>query len=72
MFTQQSLSAGQKQIEILQGDIKLLNGDKNRLQKFKSSKTEELKELKDQVRVNNVFDNVDNEKLVRMLTKKDN
>lgn len=72
LFTQQSLSAGQKQIEILQGDIKLLNGDKNRLQKFKSSKTEELKELKDQVRVNNVFDNVDNEKLVRMLTKKDN
>jgi hypothetical protein len=52
-------------------EIKQLDAERGRLAKFKSSKAEKLKELEEKVKKIDLFDNVDGDKLLAALTKKD-
>lgn len=48
-----------------------MDAERCRLQKFKSSKVDRLKDLEDKVKKIDVFENIDGDKLVAALTKKD-
>ena len=52
-------------------EIKNIDAERGRLQKFKNGKVEKLKELEDKVKKIDIFDNIDSDKLVAALTKKD-
>ena len=71
MYTQQSQSTSEKIIEKLKEDIKELEAERGRLAKFKSSKAEKLKELEEKVKKMDLFENIDGDKLIAALTKKD-
>ena len=71
LFTQQSLSASEKVIEKLQEEMKKVEADRQRLYKYKHSKAERLKELEDKVKKVEVFENIDTDKLISVLAKKD-
>ena len=71
LFTQQSLSASEKVIEKLQEEMKKVEADRQRLYKYKHSKAERLKELEDKVKKVEVFENIDTDKLITVLAKKD-
>jgi len=51
--------------------MKELENERGRLAKFKSSKAEKLKELEDKVKKIDLFENIDGDKLIAALTKKD-
>ena len=70
-FTQQSLAAAEKVIDKLKEEIRDVEADRSRLNKYKTSKSERLKELEDQVKKIELFDNIDTDKLLMALTKKD-
>ena len=72
LFTQQSLSSAEKVIEKLQEEMKKLEADRERLAKYKNSKAQRLKDLEDRVKKADVFENIDSEKLINVLGKKDN
>lgn len=72
LFTQQSLSSAEKVIEKLQEEMKKLEADRERLAKYKNSKAQRLKDLEDRVKKADVFENIDTEKLINVLGKKDN
>jgi len=71
LFTQQSLSAAEKVIEKLQEEMKKIEAERSRLAKYKHSKAERLKELEDKIKKFEVYDNIDTEKLISVLSKKD-
>lgn len=52
-------------------ELKQLDAERGRLAKFKSSKAEKLKELEDKVKKIDLFENIDGDKLLTALTKKD-
>ncbi len=52
-------------------ELKQLDAERGRLAKFKSSKAEKLKELEDRVKKIDLFENIDGDKLLTALTKKD-
>lgn len=52
-------------------EMKELEAERGRLAKFKSSKAEKLKELEDKVKKMDLFENIDGDKLVAALSKKD-
>lgn len=52
-------------------EIKNIDAERGRLAKFKSGKVEKLKELEDKVKKIDIFDNIDSDKLIVALTKKD-
>lgn len=70
-MTQQALAETEKVVDQLRSELKLLDAEKRRLTKFKTSKTERLTELEDKVKKIEVFEVVDSEKLVMALTRKD-
>ena len=71
LFTQQSLSAAEKVIEKLQEEMKKVEADRQRLYKYKHSKAERLKELEDKIKKFEVYENIDTDKLINVLGKKD-
>ena len=71
LFTQQSLSSAEKVIEKLQEEMKKLEAERERLAKYKNSKAQRLKDLEDRVKKQEVFENIDIEKLIDLLGKKD-
>lgn len=71
LYTQQSLSTSEKIIEKMKEEIKQIDAERGRLNKFKSSKVEKLKELEDKVKKIDLFDNIDSDKLLIALSKKD-
>ena len=71
LFTQQSLSAAEKVIEKLQDEMKKVEADRQRLYKYKHSKAERLKELEDKIKKFEVYENIDTDKLINVLGKKD-
>ena len=71
LFTQQSLSAAQKVIEKLQEEMKKVEADRQRLYKYKHSKAQRLKELEDKIKKFEVYENIDTDKLINVLGKKD-
>ena len=71
LFTQQSLSAAEKVIEKLQEEMKKVEADRSRLYKYKHSKAERLKELEDKIKKFEVYENIDTDKLINVLDKKD-
>mmetsp|Transcript_44771 Transcript_44771/g.59459 ORF Transcript_44771/g.59459 Transcript_44771/m.59459 type:complete len:164 (-) Transcript_44771:1958-2449(-) len=71
LFTQQSLSASEKVIEKLQEEMKKVEADRQRLYKYKHSKAERLKELEDKIKKFEVYENIDTDKLINVLGKKD-
>jgi hypothetical protein len=66
------LSSAEKVIEKLQEEMKKLEADRERLAKYKNSKAQRLKDLEDRVKKADVFENIDTEKLINVLGKKDN
>ena len=52
-------------------EMKQLEAERGRLAKFKSSKAEKLKELEEKVKKIDLFENIDGDKLLAALTKKD-
>ena len=70
-FTQQSLAAAEKTIAKLLNESKEGEAERARLEKFKSSKGERLKELEEDNKNVDMFENVDVEKLLTALTKKE-
>jgi hypothetical protein len=52
--------------------MKKLEADRERLAKYKNSKAQRLKDLEDRVKKADVFENIDSEKLINVLGKKDN
>ena len=58
-------------IDKLKEEIRDVEADRSRLIKYKMSKSERLKELEDQVKKIEIFDNIDTDKLLIALTKKD-
>ena len=64
LFTQQSLSSAEKVIEKLQEEMKKLEAERERLAKYKNSKAQRLKDLEDRVKKQEVFENIDIEKLI--------
>lgn len=70
-FTQQSLAAAEKVIDKLKEEIRDVEADRSRLNKYKTSKQERLRELEDQVKKIELFDNIDTDKLLMALIKKD-
>ena len=71
VITQQALVQTEKAVDKLKNDLKLLDADKRRLTKFKTSKTERLADLEAKVKKIEVFDVIDSERLVMALAKKD-
>ena len=71
LFTQQTLSSAEKVIEKLQEEMKNLESERERLAKYKNSKAQRLKDLEDRVKKQEVFENIDIEKLIDVLGKKD-
>jgi len=71
LFTQQSLSAAEKVIEKLQEEMKKVEADRARLYKYKHSKAERLKELEEKIKKYEVYENIDTDKLINVLDKKD-
>ena len=71
LFTQQSLSAAEKVIEKLQEEMKKVEADRQRLYKYKHSKAERLKELEDKIKKFEVYANIDTDKLITALSRKD-
>lgn len=69
--TQTSLSRAEMTIEAQQLEIKNLEADRCRLMKFKASKVDRLKDLEDKVKKIDVFQNIDGDKIIQALTKKD-
>lgn len=55
----------------MKNDMKELENERGRLAKFKSSKAEKLKELEDKVKKIDLFENIDGDKLIAALSKKD-
>ena len=51
--------------------MKKLEADRERLAKYKNSKAQRLKDLEDRVKKADVFENIDTEKLINVLGKKD-
>lgn len=56
-------------IEKLHEEIKKIESDRQRLAKYKVSKADRLKELEDKIKNFEVYENVDTEKLVNVLTR---
>lgn len=48
-----------------------VEAERSRLSKYKNSKAQRLKELEDQNNKNEIFQNVDTDKLIQILSKKD-
>ena len=71
LFTQQSLSAAEKVIEKLQEEMKKVEADRQRLYKYKHNKAERLKELEHKIKKFEVYENIDTDKLINVLGKKD-
>ena len=71
LFTEQSLSAAEKVIEKLQEEMKKVEADRTRLYKYKHSKAERLKELEGKIKKFEVYENIDTDKLINVLDKKD-
>jgi hypothetical protein len=65
------VSTSEKVIEKMKEEIKNIDAERGRLAKFKSGKVEKLKELEDKVKKIDIFDNIDSDKLIIALTKKD-
>lgn len=59
----------EKAVDKLKNDLMLLDADKRRLIKFKTSKTERLAELEAKVKKIEVFEVIDSERLVNILAK---
>jgi hypothetical protein len=57
-------------IDKLQEEMKVIEADRARLVKYKSSKAERLKELEEKVKKIEIFDNIDTDKLLGALHKK--
>ena len=51
--------------------MKNIDAERERLAKYKNSKSQRLKDLEEKTRREDVYDNIDTEKLVNQLTKKD-
>ena len=68
--TQKQLSAAERVIDKLQEQMKKMEQDKTRLNKFKNSGASRLKELEDKIKKFEVYDNVDTEKLIQALDKR--
>ena len=58
-------------IEKLQEEMKKVEADRQRLQKYKHSKAERLKELEDKIKKFEVYANIDTDKLISALSRKD-
>ena len=71
LFTQQSRTKAEKVIEKLQEEMKTVEADRQRLYKYKHSQTSRLKELEDKIKKFQVFDNIDLDKLLHVLERKD-
>lgn len=52
--------------------MKNLDAERERLAKYKNSKAQRLKDLEDRVKKADVFENIDTEKLINVLGKKEN
>lgn len=50
--------------------MKVIEADRSRLLKYKSSKAERLKELEDKVKKIEIFENIDSDKLLAALHRK--
>ena len=70
-FSEQSLSAAEKVIEKLQEEMKKVEADRQRLYKYKHQNNERLKELEDKIKKFEVYENIDTDKLISVLDKKD-
>ena len=51
--------------------MKKVEADRQRLYKYKHSKAERLKELEDKIKKFEVYENIDTDKLINVLGKKD-
>lgn len=71
LYTQQSLSASEKTIGNLKEEIKGIDAERVRLLNFKTSQYDRLKELEVKVNKYDLFDNVDTDKLLMALARKD-
>jgi hypothetical protein len=63
--------SAEKVIERLQDEMKNLDQERERLAKYKASKAQRLKDLEDRIKKQDVYDNIDTEKLINVLGKKE-
>lgn len=71
LYTQQSLAASEKVIDKLKEDLRKSESDRIRLSQYKTSKAQRLEELEGKVRKFEVMDNINLEKLIDALGKKE-
>ena len=71
LFTQQSLAAAEKVIEKLQEEMRKYEAVQQRLKRYKDQNAERLKEYEDKLKKFEVYENIDTDKLINVLSKKD-
>ena len=71
LFTQQSLAAAEKVIEKLQEEMRKYEAVQQRLKRYKDQNAERLKEYEDKLKKFEVYENIDTDKLINVLGKKD-